>query len=74
MDAWQGDKTSQVTATLVAGLTGDSSYQWKLEDGTELDSCTGYGLILQDLFVGGKLPPVAAQPWLSSAKVYCTLT
>lgn len=74
LDAWQGDKKIQVTATLVAGLTGDISYQWKLEDGTELDSCTGYELFLQDLFVGGKLPQVADKPWLSSAKVYCTLT
>ena len=74
LDAWQGDKEIQVTATLVAGLTGDISYQWKLEDGTELDSCTGYELFLQDLFVGGKLPQVADKPWLSSAKVYCTLT
>ena len=74
LDAWQGDKKIQVTATLVAGLTGDISYQWKLEDGTELDSCTGYELFLQDLFVGGKLPQVADKPWLHSAKVYCTLT
>ena len=74
LDAWQGDKKIQVTATLVAGLTGDISYQWKLEGGTELDSCTGYELFLQDLFVGGKLPQVADKPWLSSAKVYCTLT
>ena len=73
LDAWQGDKKIQVTATLVAGLTGDISYQWKLEDGTELDSCTGE-LFLQDLFVGGKLPQVADKPWLHSAKVYCTLT
>lgn len=73
-DAWQGDKKIQVTAKLAAGLTGDITYQWKLEDGTELDSCTGYELFLQDLFVGGKLPQVAGKPWLSSAKVYCTLT
>lgn len=74
LDAWQGDKEIRVTATLVAGLTGDISYQWKLEGGTELDSCTGYELFLQDLFVGGKLPQVADKPWLHSAKVYCTLT
>lgn len=73
-DAWQGDKKIQVTAKLAAGLTGDITYQWKLEDGTELDSCTGYELFLQDLFVGGKLPQVADKPWLHSAKVYCTLT
>ena len=74
LDAWQGDKKIQVSAKLAAGLTGDITYQWKLEDGTELDNCTGYELFLQDLFVGGKLPQVADQPWLSSAKVYCTLT
>ena len=74
LDAWQGDKKIQVTAKLAAGLTGDISYQWKLEGGTELESCTGYELFLQDLFVGGKLPQVADKPWLHSAKVYCTLT
>lgn len=74
LDAWQGDKKIQVTATRAEGLTEDITYQWKLEDGTELDSCTGYELFLQDLFVGGKLPQVADKPWLHSAKVYCTLT
>ena len=73
-DAWQGDKKIQVTATRAEGLTEDITYQWKLEGGTELDSCTGYELFLQDLFVGGKLPQVADKPWLLSAKVYCTLT
>ena len=74
LDAWQGDKKIQVTATRAEGLTEDITYQWKLEGGTELDSCTGYELFLQDLFVGGKLPQVADKPWLHSAKVYCTLT
>ena len=74
LDAWQGDKKIQVSAKLSAGLTGDITYQWKLEDGTELDNCTGYELFLQDLFVGGKLPQVADKSWLHSAKVYCTLT
>ena len=74
LDAWQGDKKIQVTATRAEGLTEDITYQWKLEGGTELDNCTGYELFLQDLFVGGKLPQVADKPWLLSAKVYCTLT
>ena len=74
LDSWQGDKKIQVTATRAEGLTEDITYQWKLEDGTKLDNCTGYELFLQDLFVGGKLPQVADKPWLLSAKVYCTLT
>ena len=74
LDSWQGDKKIRVTATRAEGLTEDITYQWKLEGGTELDGCTGYELFLQDLFVGGKLPQVADKPWLSSAKVYCTLT
>ena len=74
LDAWQGDKKIQVSATLATGLTGNITYQWKLEDGTELDNCTGYELFLQDLFVGGKLPQVADKSWLHSAKVHCTLT
>ena len=74
LDSWQGDKKIQVTAKLAAGLTDPITYQWKLEGGTKLDSCTGYELFLQDLFVGGKLPPVAGKSWLHSAKVYCTLT
>ncbi len=74
LDAWQGDKKIQVTATRAEGLTEDITYQWKLEGGTELDNCTGYELFLQDLFAGGKLPPVVDKPWLLSAKVYCTLT
>lgn len=74
LDAWQGDKKIQVTATRAEGLTEDITYQWKLEDGTELYNCTEYELFLQDLFAGGKLPQVADKPWLLSAKVYCTLT
>lgn len=74
LDSWQGDKEIQVAATRAEGLTEDITYQWKLEDGTELDNCTGCELFLQDLFVGGKLPQVADKPWLLSAKVYCTLT
>ncbi len=74
LDAWQGDKKIRVTATRAEGLTEDITYQWKLEGGTELDNCTGYELFLQDLFAGGKLPPVVDKPWLLSAKVYCTLT
>lgn len=74
LDAWQGDKEIQVTAKLVAGLTGDISYQWKLEDGTELEGFNQPTLSLKDLYFANKLPPVADKPWLSSAKVYCTLT
>ncbi len=74
LDAWQGDDEVLVAGTLAAGLTDPITYQWKLEDGTKLDNCTGYELFLQDLFVGGKLTPVADKPWLHSAKVYCTLT
>ena len=74
LDAWQGDKEIRVTATLVAGLTGDIAYQWKLEDGTELVGFTQPTLSLRNLYSGNKLPQVAGKPWLSSAKVYCTLT
>ena len=74
LDAWQGDKKIQVTATLATGQIGDISYQWKLEDGTELEGFTRSTLSLKDLYNAGKLPPVADKLWLSSAKVYCTLT
>ena len=74
LDSWQGDKEIRVTATLVAGLTGDIAYQWKLEDGTELEGFNQPTLSLRNLYSGNKLPPVAGKPWLSSAKVYCTLT
>lgn len=73
-DAWQGDKEIRVTATLVAGLTGDIAYQWKLEDGTVLVGFNQPTLSLRNLYSGNKLPQVADKPWLSSAKVYCTLT
>lgn len=74
LDAWQGDKEIRVTATLVAGLTGDISYQWKLEDGTVLVGFNQPTLSLRNLYSGNQLPPVAGKPWLCSAKVYCTLT
>ena len=74
LDAWQGDKKIQVTATLVAGLTGDISYQWKLEDGTVLVGFNQPTLSLRNLYSGNQLPQVADKPWLLSAKVYCTLT
>lgn len=74
LDAWQGDKEIRVTATLVAGLTGDIAYQWKLEDGTVLVGFNQPALSLKNLYSGNQLPPVAGKPWLSSAKVYCTLT
>ena len=74
LDAWQGDKKIQVTATLATGQTGDISYQWKLEDGTELEGFTRSTLSLKELYKAGKLSPVADKLWLFSAKVYCTLT
>lgn len=73
-DAWQGDKEIQVTATLAAGLTDPITYQWKLEDGTKLEGFNQSTLSLKDLYFDNKLTPVADKPWLSSAKVYCTLT
>ena len=74
LDSWQGDKEIRVTATLVAGLTGDIAYQWNLEDGTELVGFNQPTLSLKNLYSDNKLPQVADKPWLSSAKVYCTLT
>lgn len=74
LDAWQGDKEIRVTATLATGQTGDISYQWKLEDGTELEGFTRSILSLKELYNAGKLSPVADKLWLFSAKVYCTLT
>lgn len=74
LDSWQGDKKIQVTATRAEGLTEDITYQWKLEDDTPLDGFTQPTLSLKDLYSGNKLTPVAGQSWLSSAKVYCTLT
>ncbi len=74
LDSWQGDKEIRVTATLVAGLTGDIAYQWKLEDGTVLVGFNQPTLSLRNLYSDNKLPQVAGKPWLHSAKVYCTLT
>lgn len=74
LDAWQGDKEIKVTAKLAAGLTGDISYQWKLEDDTVLEGFNQPTLSLRNLYSGNQLPPVADKPWLHSAKVYCTLT
>lgn len=74
LDAWQGDKEIKVTAKLAAGLTGDISYQWKLEDGTVLVGFNQPTLSLKNLYSGNQLPPVAGKSWLCSAKVYCTLT
>ena len=74
LDAWQGDKEIRVTATLATGQTGDISYQWKLEDGTELEGFTRSTLSLKELYKAGKLSQVADKLWLFSAKVYCTLT
>mgnify|MGYP000280763758 CR=1 FL=1 len=74
LDAWQGDKEIRVTATLATGQTGDISYQWKLEDGTELEGFTRSTLSLKELYKAGKLSLVADKLWLFSAKVYCTLT
>ena len=74
LDAWQGDKEIQVTAKLAAGLTGDISYQWKLENGTVLEGFTQPTLSLKDLYFANMLTQQADKPWLHSAKVYCTLT
>ena len=74
LDAWQGDKEIQVTTTLATGQTGDISYQWKLEDGTELEGFTRSTLSLKELYNAGKLSPAADKLWLFSTKVYCTLT
>ena len=74
LDAWQGGKEIQVTATLATGQTGDISYQWKLEDGTVLEGFTRSTLSLKELYNAGKLSQVADKLWLFSAKVYCTLT
>lgn len=73
-NAWQGDKEIQVTAKLAAGLTGDISYQWKLEDGTELVGFNQPTIELADLYSANMLTQQADKPWLHSAKVHCTLT
>ena len=76
LDAWQGDKEIQVTATRAEGLTEDITYQWKLEDDTVLDGFNQPTLSLKELYNdnAGKLTPVVGKSWLLSAQVYCTLT
>lgn len=80
-ETWQGDNLkTEVRGTLAAGLTGDIAYQWKLKGGSELEDDTeleGFNqptIKLADLYTANKLTPVANKSWLSSARVYCTLT
>lgn len=80
-ETWQGDNLkTEVRGTLVAGLTGDIAYQWKLKGGSELEDDTeleGFNqptIKLADLYSANKLTPQTEKSWLSSAKVYCTLT
>ena len=80
-ETWQGDNLdTEVRGTLAAGLTGDIAYQWKLKGGSELEDDTelvGFNqptIKLADLYTAKKLTPVANKSWLSSARVYCTLT
>ena len=77
LDSWQGDKEVLVAGTLAEGLTGNISYQWKLGDGTDLDGFTQSTVTLKDLYqyLSGeaKLTQQTDKPWLSTAKVYCTL-
>ena len=80
-ETWQGDNLdTKVRGTLADGLTGDIAYQWKLKGGSELEDDTelvGFNqptIKLADLYTAKKLTPVANKSWLSSAKVYCTLT
>ena len=78
VDSWQGDDEVQVAGTLAEGLSGDISYQWKLKDGTVLDGFTDSTVTLKDLYQylsgEGKLTKQTDKPWLSTAKVYCTLS
>ena len=74
LDSWQGDDKVSVTATLATGLTDPITYQWKLKDGTVLDGFNQSTLSLKNLYSDKKLTPQTDKPWLSSAKVYCTLT
>ena len=74
LDAWQGDKEIQVTATLADGLTDPITYQWKLEDDTVLEGFNQSTIKLADLYTANKLTQQADKSWLLSAKVYCTLT
>ena len=74
-ETWQGDNLkTEVRGTLADGLTGDIAYQWKLEDDTELEGFNQPTIKLADLYTAKKLTPVANKSWLSSARVYCTLT
>ena len=77
LDSWQGDKEVLVAGTLAEGLTGNISYQWKLGDGTVLEGFTQSTVTLKDLYqyLSGeaKLTKQTDKPWLSTAKVYCTL-
>lgn len=74
-ETWQGDNLdTEVRGTLAAGLTGDIAYQWKLEDDTVLEGFNQPTLSLKDLYSDNKLTPEANKSWLSSARVYCTLT
>ena len=74
-ETWQGDNlATEVQGTLATGLTGDIAYQWKLEGGTELEGFTEQTIQLADLYTASKLAQQADKTWLSSAKVYCTLT
>ena len=74
-ETWQGDNlATEVRGTLADGLTGNITYQWKLKDGTVLDGFTEPTLKLADLSAAGKLTRQTDKTWLSSAKVYCTLT
>lgn len=74
LDSWQGDDKVSVTATLATGLTDPITYQWKLEGDTELDGFNQSTISLKNLYSDKKLTPQTDKPWLSSAKVYCTLT
>lgn len=80
-ETWQGDNLkTEVRGTLADGLTGDIAYQWKLKGGSELEDDTelvGFNqptIKLADLYTAKKLTPEANKSWLSSARVYCTLT
>ena len=74
-ETWQGDNLdTEVRGTLAAGLTGDIAYQWKLEDDTELEGFNQPTIKLADLYTAKKLTQQANKSWLSSARVYCTLT
>lgn len=74
-ETWQGDNLdTEVRGTLADGLTGPITYQWKLENDTELEGFNQPTLSLKNLHSDKKLTPQVDKSWLSSAKVYCTLT